>query len=331
MSSTNSSVSVRKRQKRRVIDGNQSDGSGGDAAGEQGGGNSGDSVVAAGEPFRVKDFSAEKRQSNSPTRGRRTKTINSPTGHTVRSTIPQRPITRLTDLSIDGTLRAAALRRATNDAQLDSHALNILRSDHRAKVRAAKAPNLILFVVDASSSMAAKQRMVAVKGAILSLLLDAYQKRDTVGLITFRGRGAQLVLPPTRSVELAQRHLQTLPTGGRTPFSQALLLTVETLNRYVTPDTIPLVIVISDCRGNVTLNGKLSTPTIRQEVNTLGSQIGAQAASSLVIDCEQGVKRYGLAKELATAMGGERLELGEVSADSILQTVQEVRGKAQEK
>ncbi len=297
-----------------------------DGLGKSGEGGEGrEEVVAAGEPYQVRRFSADKPKASIATRGRRTKTINSPTGHTIRTAIPQQPITRLTDLSIDGTLRAAALRRATTGQPLDSRALKLLHSDHRVKIRAAKAPNLILFVVDASSSMAAKQRMIAVKGAILSLLLDAYQKRDTVGLITFRRQGAQLILPPTRSIELAQRHLQKLPTGGRTPLSHALLLTVETLQRYMTADTIPLLIIISDCRGNVALNGKLSTATIRSEVQQLGSQIGSRDISSLVIDCEQGNRRYGLAQELATAMGGERIELGEVSADSILKTVKQVR------
>lgn len=275
----------------------------------------------------MRHVAAEQPKSTNPARGRRTKTINSPTGHTVRTTTPRQPVTRLSDLSIDGTIRAAALRRASSDDPVKQQALQILTADHRVKVRAAKAPNLILFVVDASSSMAAKQRMIAVKGAILSLLLDAYQKRDTVGLITFRGRGVQLVLPPTRSVELAQRHLQKLPTGGRTPFSQALKLTVETLHRYVSADTIPLVVIISDCRGNVTLGGKLNTQTIRQEVLGFGQMIGEQSVSSIVIDCEQGFKRYGMAQELADAMGGERIELAEVSAESILKTVEQVRLK----
>lgn len=307
-----------------MIDEGGTTGDGGDQEGD-GGGEAREQVVEAGEPYQVKNFSAEKQNATSTTRGRRTKTINSPTGHTVRTTVPTQPITRLSDLSLDGTLRAAALRRATSGLEIDSRAISILRGDHRAKVRAAKAPNLILFVVDASSSMAVKQRMVAVKGAILSLLLDAYQKRDSVGLITFRGRNAQLALPPTRSVELAQRHLQKLHTGGRTPFSQALLLTVETLKRYATPDTIPLVIVISDCRGNVALSGKLNKQQIQQEIEALGSQIGELTVSSLVIDCEHGFRRYGLAQVLATAMQGKRIELDEVSADSILKTVEHVR------
>jgi magnesium chelatase subunit D len=308
-----------------MIDGGSDDGNGGTTAGEASDA-SNDSVVAAGEPYQVRHFSAEK--SNSPTtaRGRRTKSTNTPIGHTIRTSVPQQRVTRLNDLSIDGTLRAAALRRSDTGEQADERTLDIQRRDHRVKVRAAKAPNLILFVVDASSSMATKQRMIAVKGAILSLLLDAYQKRDRVGLITFRGRGAQLVLPPTRSVELAQRHLQTLPTGGRTPLSHALVLTFETLQRYVKPDTIPLLIIISDCRGNVALNGKLSTPTISREIDEIGGQIGMLGISSLVIDCEQGIRRYGLARQLATAMGGTAIELDEISADSILQTVQQVRG-----
>ena len=97
----------------------------------------------------------------------------------------------------------------------------------REKVRETKTGSLILFVVDASGSMGAPRRMVAVKGAILSLLLDAYQRRNRVGLIAFRGTSAQVLLPPTSNVDLAHAHLREMPTGGRTPLSRGLLLAME--------------------------------------------------------------------------------------------------------
>ena len=112
---------------------------------------------------------------------------------------------------------------------------------------------MILFAVDASGSMAARKRMAAAKQAVLSLLLDAYQKRDRVGLIAFRGSQAELLLPPTTSVDLAERRLQSLPTGGRTPLGHALQVGMLAFERHRAnhPEDVPLLLVVSDGRANV--------------------------------------------------------------------------------
>ena len=193
--------------------------------------------------------------------------------------------------------------------------------DVREKVRETKTGSLILFVVDASGSMGAQRRMVAVKGAILSLLLDAYQRRDRVALISFRGTGADLLLPPTNSVDLAQLYLQDMPTGGRTPLSRGLHLTLETLEteRLKDRDVLPLVLLLSDGRANVSLDGGASQPA--EESRGLASIFQEMRIPSVVIDTELDFIKLGLARTLAEAMGARYLKLDELRADSLADAV----------
>ncbi len=165
--------------------------------------------------------------------------------------------------------------------------------------------------------MGAQKRMTAVKGAIFSLLLDAYQKRDQVGLILFRGKGAKLLLPPTNSVDIAHQQLAKLPTGGRTPLTQGLLLAEETVSRYTNKIYQPLLVVVSDGRANVPLHHK--DPLI--EVRATAHRIAEQKISTLVLDCETGRRKLGLARPLAAALGGQCLPLGDLSAEKITQSI----------
>ncbi|MCX7838264.1 MAG: VWA domain-containing protein, partial [Anaerolineae bacterium] len=159
-----------------------------------------------------------------------------------------------TDIAFDATLRQAAphqIHREHNDV-----VLAIEPQDLREKVRVRRAANLILFVVDASWSMAAAERMIATKGAIMSLLIDAYQKRDRVGLVVFQKEEARVVLPPTSSVDLAEEALKELPVGGKTPLSAGLLLAHQVLIRERIKDreVMPLMIVVTDGAGNVSMS-----------------------------------------------------------------------------
>ena len=160
--------------------------------------------------------------------------------------------------------------------------------------------SLILFVADASGSMGAQRRMVAVKGAVMSLLMDAYQRRDRVGLIAFRGTSAHLLLPPTGSVEMAQWHLQDMPTGGRTPLAHGLYLAMETLERerLKDRDVLPLLILLSDGRANVNLAGeqRSSGQLISDEVKGLAATVAEARIPAVVIDTEQGFIKLELAK-----------------------------------
>ncbi|MDP9430435.1 MAG: VWA domain-containing protein, partial [Actinomycetota bacterium] len=191
--------------------------------------------------------------------------------------------------------------------------------DLRIPVREGREGNLVLFVVDASGSMAARQRMTAVKGAVLSLLLDAYQRRDKVGLVTFRGSGAELALPPTSSVDVAAARLRQLPTGGRTPLAAALARATEVLRleRIRDPRRRPLLVLVTDGRH-----------TSGPDPTAAASVLARTGIASVVVDCESGPVRLGLAGALGTALGAQTLRLEELAAESLAATVRSVREAA---
>ena len=162
---------------------------------------------------------------------------------------------KTSDIAFDATLRAAAPFQKRRVEKRKKVAFAIERGDLQRKVRVKKTANLVLFLVDASWSMAVAERMNATKGAILSLLTDAYQRRDRVGLIVFQKDRATLVLPPTNSIQLAQRALAEIPVGGKTPLSAGLLMASDILRqeKYLHPDVEPLLIVLTDGAGNVSI------------------------------------------------------------------------------
>ncbi|HEX2316515.1 MAG TPA: VWA domain-containing protein, partial [Thermomonospora sp.] len=166
-------------------------------------------------------------------------------------------------------------------------------------------------------SMAARQRMRAVKGAVLSLLLDAYQRRDKVGLITFRGTSADLVLPPTSSVEAGARRLERLPTGGRTPLSAGLLRAAEVLRveRLRDPSRRPLLVTVTDGRATHGPDPVQAAALLRD-------------VAGVVVDCESGPVRLGLASRLAAALGAPAVRLEELAADGLARVVRDTRAAA---
>lgn len=238
--------------------------------------------------------------------GRRSTVARAPRGHVLRAVSDEQP----SAIAIGATLRSAALRGSTN----------VTRADLHQQVRAGTSANLILFVVDASGSMAAQRRMEALKGAVLNLLTDAYQRRDQVAVVAFRGQQAELLLAPTRSVDLAERRLRELPTGGRTPLPHALQLALEALQRADTGATPlpPLLVVLTDGRTNVPLAAG-GDPW--REALALAEELAARRTPALVIDTEQGYLRLGRAGQLAEALGAECLTLEALSADSLALTV----------
>jgi magnesium chelatase subunit D len=219
-----------------------------------------------------------------------------------------------------GTLTAAAphqLARGRNGA-----GILLRRGDIRHAVREGKESNLVLFAVDASGSMAARRRMSAVTGAVVSLLLDAYQCRDKVGLVTFRGAGAELVLPPTSSVEAAVARLRGLGTGGRTPLADGLLRARRTLalERLRDPRRRPLLVVVTDGRATV---GVRNDPV--DDAMRAAGLLAADRVASVVVDCERGPVRLGLPPRLAAALGGACVRLDELSADRMTGVVHAAR------
>ena len=200
-------------------------------------------------------------------------------------------------------------------------AFAIRTSDLQRKVRVRKASNLILFVVDASWSMAVAERMSATKGAILSLLTDAYQRRDRVGLVVFQKDRALTILPPTNSVQLAQRALADIPVGGKTPLSAGLKRAHETFqqDKLAHPDAIPLMIVLTDGAGNVSMS---SLPP-QDEAHRVADLLREAEIRSVVINMEHAAFDQGLAKQLADRLGAPCYTLSELRAEHLYQAVRQ--------
>jgi magnesium chelatase subunit D len=236
--------------------------------------------------------------------GKRNTALHATRGQVVRSVPDSQP----SSLALAATLRSAVLR--------DGSDFHIQADDLHQQIRTGKTANLILFVVDASGSMAAQRRMAAVKGAVLALLTDAYQHRDQVAVIAFRGEAAYWLLPPTRSVELAEQQLQDLPTGGRTPLAHALHLALEAVGtRQGLP---PLLVLLSDGKANVALQ-EGGDPW--QESLALAHLCADSGLPALVLDTETGYLRLGKARQLAQALRADCLTLEELSAENLVLTI----------
>ena len=191
--------------------------------------------------------------------------------------------------------------------------------DIRRAIREGREGNLVIFVVDASGSMAARDRMAAVGGATLSLLRDAYQRRDKVAVITFRQRDARLLLPPTSSAHIAGRRLARFDTGGKTPLAEGLLAARELIVRERARDRArrPLVVVLTDGRATVGPD-----PLGRSRI--AAARLLAEGAAAVVVDCETSHVRLGLARQLARQLGAPTVRLEQLHADHLTRAVRSV-------
>jgi Mg-chelatase subunit ChlD len=225
----------------------------------------------------------------------------------------------VTDLAFDATLRAAAPYQSRRDRSRTALALE--KSDLREKVRVRRSANLVLFVVDASWSMAVAERMEATKGAIMSLLTDAYQRRDRVGLVVFNKNDATLVLSPTNSVQLARKALADIAVGGKTPLSAGLLLAYSVFRQEanVNPDVIPLMILLTDGAGNVSM----SDLPPQEEAHRVARLIRDANIRSAVINMEHAAFDQGLAQLLADNLGATCHTLEDLHATALYQKVLE--------
>ncbi|MDX1995144.1 MAG: VWA domain-containing protein [bacterium] len=228
---------------------------------------------------------------------------------------------RTDDIAFDATLRAAApFQKAREDQKAErGMAYALQRSDLQRKVRVRRTSNLILFVVDASWSMAVSERMQATKGAIMSLLTDAYQRRDRVGLIVFNKDRANLVLPPTNSVTLAKHALVDVQVGGKTPLSAGLLLSYEVVRRekMLHPDIVPMIILLTDGAGNVSM----SEMSPQEEAHRIANLIKEENIKTVTINMEHIAFDQGLATKLAEKLGGPCYTLHQLRAETLLETV----------
>jgi len=228
---------------------------------------------------------------------------------------------KVDDLAFDATLRAAAPFQKQRSEMRKRVAFAIRSSDYQRKVRVKKAANLVLFVVDASWSMAVAERMSATKGAILSLLTDAYQRRDRVGLAVFQKDRAMLVLPPTNSVQLAKSALADIPVGGKTPLSAGLLLAHQVIQRerIAHPDVMPLIILLTDGAGNVSM----SHLPPQDEAHRIAEGIAEDDIRCVVINMEHAAFDQGLAQSLAEHLKAPCYTLSELKAEVLYQKVRE--------
>lgn len=239
-----------------------------------------------------------------------------PAGRPWRTSLPRRG--RCIDLAFAATLRAAApYQRQRHGDQ----AVVIRAEDLRVWIRARRAAANILFLVDASGSMGAKERMKMVKGAVLALLREAYQKRDRVGLIAFRRTSAETLLPMTRSVELAEKELRSLPTGGKTPLAEGLAAALKMMDELARKEGAETVLVlVTDGRTNVSAAGKAKEEALRA-----AEEIARRDAHCIVLDTEKSFPKVGLAPEIAQRMNAGYATLERLCAEGVLEVVRRFR------
>lgn len=239
--------------------------------------------------------------------GRRSASIIPARGQTVGTVANENP----DNLAISATLRSAVIRNPNE--------FHVTKSDLQQRIQKSKSGNLIVLIVDASGSMAVQRRMETVKGSVLALLTDAYQKRDQVAVISFRGTQAEILLTPTHSVELAEQNLRELPTGGRTPLPHALQLTLNLVEKHISNNKLqPLLVFLTDGKANVAVNEN-SDPW--HETLTFANLLAERNLPTLIIDTETGYLRLGRAAQLAEAIGAELLTLEELSAENLTLTI----------
>jgi magnesium chelatase subunit D len=262
--------------------------------------------VGAGDPYRTKLFTV--RGVGDGHAGRRSR---------ARTTTGRRTgATPVSDAGIHlvETVRAAAPHQAARGRT--SGRLLLRPADLRRAVREGREANLVMFVVDTSGSMAARERMHQVKTAILSLLLDAYRRRDRVGVITFRDRAAEIALPPTGSIDIAAKRLDDLPAGGRTPLAEGLMKAAEVVRRerLRDPSRRPLLVIVTDGRAT-------AGPDAVGRAQQAAAFLVKDGVDSIVVDCESGRMRMGLAANLAEHLHAEHVPLAHVSAQALADIV----------
>jgi magnesium chelatase subunit D len=277
-------------------------------------------VFEIGSPIDVRKMGLSRRRDRvlrRKTSGRRMNTLAAKNqGRYLRQRMP----TGGKDIAIDATIRAAAPYQRS---RMGANAIKVKGEDIREKERVAKTSAVVMFVVDASGSMGANQRMQSAKGAVLSLLMDSYQKRDKIGMVAFKGKDAELILPPTSSVDLALRRLQELPTGGKTPLSAGLSRGLKLLESEIRKNNEikPMMVLISDGRANVGFGGK-----IKEELLEISLRSRMLGVNTIVIDTEVMQNSFmdlklGYCQDIAESAGGKYYPLSGLTPEALFNIV----------
>ena len=278
-----------------------------------------DMMFEIGRQFRVIDYldTNERLPSRTKTRkGRRAMAVSADgTGRYARSKYPDG---KTNDIAFDATIRAAAPYQRTRKS--DDLSLVIESQDIRMKVRERRSGCTLLFLVDASGSLGVRKRMSTVKGAILSMLRDSYVKRDRIGLMAFRRDSAEMILPPTKSVEYSYKCLEEMPTGGKTPLGEALIRVNEYMTAYARCHIGErcYIILVTDGRANVPLQEGMNA---NEEVQKMAEDISIPHVKWIVVDASASFPRFDNAERLAEKMGARYFRLEDLDADRFAEGV----------
>ncbi len=280
-----------------------------------------ETIFDIGEPIDVRQINIPRKRDRTPRRktsGRRMNTLaQSGSGRYLRHRMPQEG----KDIAIDATIRAAAPYQRFREG---SNAIKVHSQDIREKERVRKTSAVVMFVVDASGSMGAVRRMESAKGAVLSMLMDSYQKRDKIGMVAFKGKDVELLLSPCSSVEQALNRLSELPTGGKTSLSAGLSKGLQLLQSEMRKDkeAKPMMVLISDGRANVSLGG-----SIRDEIREISERTKQAGVHTIVIDTEVVESsfmdmRLGYCRDIADAAGGRYYPISGLSPEALCSIVE---------
>ncbi len=251
-------------------------------------------------------------KADQPSASGRRSTVTTTRGRTVGHRAPSGPAS---PIAVVPTVGASAVRRATDPTS----AAGVIAADLREPVREARSGNLLVLAVDASGSMGADARMAAVKGALLGLLEDAYQRRDRVALVTFAGDSASVALRPTGSVEIARARLEALPTGGETPLAEGIRVAADLATQSATPTLRPLLVLVTDGRATAGTNAV-------GDALTAAAGVARRRLPAVLVDVERpGPGALGLARAVAEAMGARLLSLPELTAGDLETTLRGLR------